>query len=210
MKKTLVRVLSGGAVTTAALGLAASQALASGGTWTISPANTAYSASLSGSAVMTSGSASITCTGSTVNGTTGSSPVTASPAPLASIGTGSFSGCRDSIANGSWTVSMSGGELEGVSFSNGVSTGEITGITAKASGSDLGLSCSFTATGSVPSGDATFTNPGTLKITGASLTLSGVSGSACGLAGLSNGKTATFKATYTVTSPSGGITVTDP
>lgn len=201
MKRSHARILVGGAAAMAALGLCAGQADAA--TWTVSPANTAFTATQSGSTTMSSGSATITCTGGSVSGTSGDG---SNAAALATLSSGSESGCTDSVLGGSWTISLSGGSLSGSSYdsSTGTTTGTITGITATASGSDLGESCSFTASGTV---NATYANPGTLTITGGSMTLSDVSGSACSLGGISNGSTGSVTGTYDVSSPSGGITV---
>jgi hypothetical protein len=218
MKKPLVSVVFGGAVAVAvaALSLGATQALASDGTWTISPASTDYTATLTSgtTAVLTDTTSSlepsITCTSSTVSGETGTSPVTTTPADLASITSGSFTNCTDVLGD-TWSATLSAGELEGDSYSSGVTTGEIDGISAAETGSVAGASCSFDVAGSVPDGDATFTNStGPLKVTGADLTISDVTGSGCATAGISDGDDATFTASYTITSPSGGITITDP
>lgn len=198
MKKAHARILVGAAAAVSALGLAVPSASAA--TWTVSPANTAFTATQSGNLVMTSGSTTITCTAGKESGTTGDG---SNAAALATLSNGSESGCTDSVAGGSWTVSLSGGSLAGSSYSNGVTTGTINGMTAKASGSDFGLGCSFTATGTLT---ATYTNSSaTLKITGGTMTLSNVSGAGCGFAGIANGNTGSVTGAY-VASPA--ITVT--
>lgn len=144
---------------------------------------------------MSSGSAKITCTGGSITGTTGDG----TNGVLATLSSGSESGCTDSVLGSSWTITLSGGTLTGSSYSSGVTTGTITGITAKASSSV----CSFTASGSL---NGTYTNSsGTLSITGGSLTLSNVSGTFCGLGGISNGSTGSVTGNYTL---SPGVTVT--
>ncbi len=76
-----------------------------------------------------------------------------------------------------------------------------------ASGEVSGKSCSFRLDGDVPVGDVTYTNPDDLRITGASLTVSGPQGAGCAPAGVHSGDTFTLTADYTVTSPTGGIVI---
>lgn len=196
MHRTTARILVGAAAAASTVGLAIGPASAA--TWAVSPANTAFTATQSGSATMKTGSTTVTCTGGSVSGTTGSS--TASD--LATLSSGSESGCSSSIG-GSVSVSLSGGDLAGSSYSNGVTTGTVSGLTAKASVSELGLTCSITASGS-PAG--TYTNSSSkLAITNGTMTITSASGSACGLVGISSGDTVTVNAAY-VASPA--ITVT--
>lgn len=193
MHRTSARILVGAAAAASAIGLAVNPASAA--TWTVSPANTAITATQSGNTVMSSGSAKITCTGGSIKGTTGSG----ANGQLATISSGSESGCTDNVLGSSWTITLSGGTLNGSSYSNGVTTGTISGLTAKASSSV----CSFTASGTA---NATYTNStGTLSITGGSLTLSNVSGWGCGLGGISNGSTGSVTGSYKV---SPNVTVT--
>lgn len=193
MKRPHARILVTAAAAASAVGLAV--APASAATWTVSPANTSITATQSGNTVMSSGSAKITCTGGSITGSTSNG----ANAVLATIGSGSESGCKDSVVGASWTITLSGGTLTGSSYSNGVTTGTISGVTAKASSSV----CSFTASGSL---NGTYTNSsGTLSITGGSLTLSNVSGFGCGLGGIKSGSTGSVTGNYTV---SPGVTIT--
>lgn len=100
---------------------------------------------------------------------------------------------------------MSGGQISGISYdpNTGTAIVSVAGFTAKAKGSDFGLSCSVSAAGTL---SGTYTNPGTLRVTG-TVTLSNVSGLGCSLGGISNGSTGSVSGTYEITSPPGGVTV---
>ncbi|MCL2585740.1 MAG: hypothetical protein FWE35_25180 [Streptosporangiales bacterium] len=193
MKRSHAGIVVGAIAAASALGFAATPASAA--TWSVSPANTTIKATSNGNVVLTGGSAKITCTSASGSGTTGDG---SNAADLATIGTVNGSGCTDSVLGGSWTITMSGGDLAGTSYdaSTGTTTGTLTGATLHASGSDLGLTCSFDATGTL---DGTYTNSsGVLAITGGSATISNVSGSSCGLGGISNGSSGSVSGSFTV------------
>lgn len=202
MKRAHAGILATALGTVSVIGLAASPASAA--SWTVTPANTAISATASSNIVMSSGSSKITCTGGSGSGTTGDGT---NAAALATVSSFSGSGCKDNILGGSWTMKLTGGNLGGTSYnsSTGTTTGTISGGTVTASGSDLGLTCSFTATGTL---NGTYTNStDTIAITGGTATLSNVSGSGCGLGGISNGSTGTVTGSIKV---SPGVTITSP
>lgn len=214
--------------TPASLATASAPAVpATGGTWNITPADTSFSASLvTGSeATLTDPDSAldpaITCESSTATGTTGSSPQT--PTGDAIVATNvslNFIDCTDELSD-SWTVQnpVPVGELTGASYDpsgTGVVTGGAQDVgPASLSGTILGASCSFVVSGEIADGDVTFTNPtGPLTVSDSvdpqGLTLSSVSGTGCDLADISDGDHVVFEGKYTVTDPSGGVTVTDP
>lgn len=202
MKRPHARILASTATIIAVLGLSLGTlgtAPASAATWTVTPPDTAFIATQSGNLTLSSGSDGITCTGGSLNGTTGDG---SNPAALLLFSAGSESGCT---STGSWSLTLSGGEFSGSSYSGGVTTGSMPGFTLTVSGSDLGLTCSFTLTGAT----ATYANPGVeasdgvLQIDGP-VTVSGVTGPACSLSGISNGSTASLNLTYDIP----GVTIT--
>ena len=177
--------------------------------WTISPANAAFHGALAPNARAVlydkAAALNIICQQDPVSGTTGAN---GSYPVVATITASAINACAD--ANGGvWSAHPTSGSmwlLDGDSASlDGVMTGGITDISASMSGDVSGKTCSFTLAGDVPEGDATYTNPNALRITGASLAVSGVSGTGCGTAGVHNGDTFTLTADYTVTSSTGGI-----
>lgn len=193
MKRAHAGILVGAAAAVSAIGFAVPSASAA--TWTVSPANTAITATANSNIVMSSGSSKITCTGGSGTGTTGDGSNAAS---LATVNSFSGSGCKDNVLGGSWTIKLTGGTLGGSSYnaSTGVTTGTISGGTVTASGSDLGLTCSFTATGTL---NGTYTNGShTLAVTGGTATISNVSGSGCGLGGIKNGSSGTVTGSMSV------------
>lgn len=181
--------------------------------WRVSPANTAFTASLASSSVATftdkTSGTSIGCTGSTLSGTTGADSVAGVPGTLATITGATFTGpCISAL--GTWAIDLPTGSemnLNGdIASTDGVTTGDLSGFTADVA-AGVGLaSCAFDLSGSVPADDLTFTNPSTLTITSADLTVLGAS-SGCPEDGVSNNDTVTFSGDYTITSPSAGITI---
>ena len=98
---------------------------------------------------------------------------------------------------GSWNLDATGDTV------GGVTPVSISGVNLHVS--DPGGSCDFDYTGSV---NGTYTNGpsnGTLTLPGTSsgLTIKNVSGSLCAFAGISNGHSASFKATYQVVADNG-------
>lgn len=177
---------------------------ASAATWTVSNPNSngSYSATNSGSVVLkdTRTGITVTCSTSTASGTALSGTY-ASGTGLAKITAASFSGCIGPLGI-PYTVTPSGfpWSLNGVSYSGGVTTGNVSGISATLTGTG----CSLKVTGSAP---GTFSNsPATIKFTGGSgLTITVISGCS-GLA--ATGDPASYTGTYNV-NPS-GLTVTSP
>ena len=96
--------------------------------------------------------------------------------------------------SGSWGLNATGNTV------GGVTPVRISGVNVHVAGA-----CNFDYTGSI---DGTYTNgtsSGTLTLPGTTsgLTISNVSGSTCGLFGLGNGHSASFKATYQVAADNG-------
>lgn len=217
MRKRLASLLIAGSATAAAVMLAAPAAFASGGTWSISPANTNFTGTSSNTVLEDTTSPlqpQISCTSSDASGTTGAGTVTTTPAQLATV-SATFSNCSD-VLGGSWSATLTSANLLGDTYdsSTGTTTGEIDNVMASVSGSVFGSPCSFDVTGNIPDGDVAYTNStGPLAVsdtTPQGLTLTHVTGSGCSLVGISEGDTSFFTASYTLTSPAGGITVTDP
>jgi hypothetical protein len=181
-------------------------------TWTLRPAGAAYRATLPDGtdAILTDTTAgtSFSCSDATISGTTGTSPQSAEPALLATVTHDAFGSCTDKNAD-IWTLSQTAGSTwtinADVGSAEGVNTGNISGLALSSVGDVAGKSCSFQVSGSVPQGAMTFTDPHTLKITKAALTITGVSGDGCSSLGIKNKDSATFTATYTVTTPTSGI-----
>jgi hypothetical protein len=181
--------------------------------WTISPAGAPFSATLlsPGKATLndTTAGLAIACGVSTLSGTTSSSPQfqQGAPAVLVILTKSVFNGCADSGGN-VWSatqVSGSAWDIRGDAGSTGgVMTGDIGGpggvVEANVTGTISGKSCTLRLSGTVPAGGLTYTNPDTLKITTASLTVSNVSGAACGTAGVHDGDAVTWSASYHVNS----------
>ncbi|MFB9834490.1 hypothetical protein [Actinoallomurus acaciae] len=210
MRKFVASSLAVGAATAGMIALSAPSALAA--TWTVTnpdSSGTFTSALLSGTTVAfrdTTTSQPFTCTSSSIPGTATSG--TGKPdTGLATLSTGSFSGCKGNLGS-TGTATLTSGSLNGVSYSSGVTTGTITGVNATLSISDLLGTCSAAVSGEVD--NVTYTNStGQLKVvadTTPHLTITSATGSGC--AGLINaGDSATFAATYVV---SPVITVTSP
>ena len=104
--------------------------------------------------------------------------------------------------SGSWGLNATGDTVVTAGVDDGKTPGSITGVSAHVSGD-----CDFDVTGSV---DGSYTNglknsTGTLTLPGTSstLTISNVSGFLCGFAGIANGHSASFEATYQVVADNG-------
>jgi hypothetical protein len=177
--------------------------------WTINPANATFRGDLASNATAVlydkAAALNIICQQATLSGTTNPNP---SYPTVATITASTFTACADTHG-GVWSAGAASGSawlLDGdVASLDGVMTGDIADIAASVSGNLSGKTCAFRLSGSVPAGDATYTNPNGLRITGASLAVSSVSGAGCGTAGVQDGDTFTLTADYTVISPTGGI-----
>jgi hypothetical protein len=181
--------------------------------WTISPASAPFNASvLSPAKAMlndTTAGLAIACGLSTLSGTTSSSPEPqiGAPATLVTLTNSVFNSCADPSGN-VWSATQVSGSLWDIrgheGSTGGVTTGDIGGpgggVQANVTGTISGKSCTFLLSGTVPSGGLTYTNPDTLKITTASLTVSNVSGAACGTVGVHDGDAVTWSASYHVNS----------
>jgi hypothetical protein len=179
-------------------------------TWSLSPASAPFDADLASNATAVlydqTAKLSITCSQGTLSGTTSPSPQlqVGSPATLVTITKSGFDSCTDQQGN-VWSAAQTSGsawDIRGDASSlDAVMTGDISGtgggVAADVSGSISGKSCKFQLSGTVPSGDLTFTNPDTLNITSASLTVGSVSGAACGTVDVRNGDTVTLSALFT-------------
>jgi hypothetical protein len=197
MRRFVTSTLVMGAAAAGALALGAPSALAA--TWTVTNPNAsgAFSSSLhSGTTVAfrdTTTNQPFNCTGSSVPGSAPSG-TGLSGTGVATLSGGTFSGCT--------------GNLNAVSYSGGVTSGTITGLSATLSIHDLLGTCTAAVSGEVD--HATYTNSThQLKIvadTTPKLTITSATGSGC--AGLiRSGDKATFAATYDVTP---AITITSP
>lgn len=203
MRKRLMGMLGAGAIAVV-VALIGGTTPAYAATWTVGPgAAGAFNFSGSAGATLltdTTTGTQLTCTSSTAagNSTRGTG---LSGTNIARITSTTFSNCTGP-AGITFTVTHSGTwTLNAVSYSGGVTTGTITGISARLSGP----LCSATVTGSV---QARFTNSNfatppsaaTLQIltTGSTLRISSVSG-CFGL--IRNGDAATFSGTYRINNP---------
>lgn len=184
--------------------------------WRISPASAAVHASLisNGSATFNDETATlaIACPMSTLTGTTSFSPASqqGSLATFVTLTKATFSTCSDSRGD-VWSAAQASGSQwlldGGTASTTGVMTGEIDSMDIAVSGDVSGKSCDFHLTGRIPAGSAIYTNPNSLRITGASLAVAGTSGTGCGTAGISDGDVVTLTAPYQVTSSTGGMVI---
>jgi hypothetical protein len=205
MRKSLATLFTTAAA--AALAFGVGQMPASAATWTVSPGG-AFSAS-SSNTVLTNGSNQIKCASSRVSGT-----LQASSSDGVHIGTlssvafdnGTPGTTCPGPAGSTWTVStVTPWFLNAESYApgtnpptTGVTTGTITDVNAHLVGNvPIFGRCSFDVTGSV---GGTYSNSNAvLSVKTSSLTIGNVSGSGCGVAGISNGQHPTFTGDYTVT-----------
>ncbi|MFE6647881.1 hypothetical protein ACFVJS_15035 [Nocardioides sp. NPDC057772] len=141
---------------------------------------------------------SVTCSGSSISGsTTVGQGLSGTGIATLNGSSVSFTDCTGPLGieftitgSGSWALNATG------DTASGTTAGNISGITAKVSGSG----CSFTASGSVAGNYTNGASSGTLSLPGseATLTLANVSGFMCGMAGIANGDKVSFAATYAV------------
>ncbi|HTZ44261.1 MAG TPA: hypothetical protein VMB79_10385 [Jatrophihabitans sp.] len=222
MLKNFKRVLLASGAAGAALTIGMSSAYAA--TWTVSAGSltsgtTTYTAATptgTSSApaikfVDTTDGVTLQCLKATANGSAalGSG---LSGTPLATIAGSTFTTCTGPLGI-SLTVTQSGTwNLNGSSYSGGVTQGYVSNVTANISGT-----CSFSVTGAA---DGTYTNSnGTLDMSpvsgsGHTLKISTPTGGKVCFNLISNGATATFSTTagdgYKVTTPTGNLVVTSP
>lgn len=219
-------LLTSAAALAASFGLAlasaaTADALAAAGPTTVTPAGHHFSATLTGNAVFTAGSTTMTCTVSASVPTTGANnQIPAAPGnhnaagPVsAPINPPTFSGCSTSIGgvgvtvtsnstNGNWSISAQAGSpiTAGLTIPKG-------GVVLKTSGL---ASCTITASPAGPStvsGNWTNGAPSKLAISGAPVSANVTGGFFCP----TGNQTATFSATYQVkdvTDPAQQVTVT--
>jgi hypothetical protein len=143
--------------------------------------------------------ATVTCSGSSISGTaTAGESISGTGIAVLDGSSVSFTDCTGPVGieftvtgSGAWSL-----DATGDTDANGTTAGDISGISARATGSG----CSFDATGSVAGAYTNGASSGTLALSGSepTLTLSNVSGFLCGIAGISNGDQVSFAATYTV------------
>jgi hypothetical protein len=185
--------------------------------WTISPASGNFTAGLSSTSTLTlddtTAKLPIGCGQSTLSGTTDFSGAYPTVATITNV---SSPDCVDPNSN-VWSVDQVSGStwnINGDTASlDGVMTGDIGGpggdIEAHVTGKAFGESCSFQVSGTVPEGGLTFTNPRTLLISTAKLTVSDVTGTGCSAngVGVKDNDAATLSATYVISSPGGGISI---
>lgn len=176
--------------------------------WNVSPNGGTFTGDLQSqgqaSFVDTTAKLSINCPASTISGTTGTSPVQGVPGMVATINSGKFSGCTDTKSD-IWSGSVASSADWGLNAVAGsftdVTTGTTSGLGINMTG-DVGTQdkpCSFQLTNDNPNGTGKVTFTATnfhFTITGAALTVSGVTGSGCTAAGVKNNDAVTLSVPY--------------
>lgn len=204
MRKRLMGMLAAGAIA-AIVALVGGTTPAYAATWTVGPGAAGpfnFTGTAAGSTLLTDTNTGtqLTCTSSSAAGNSARGTGLAGT-NIARITSTTFGGCTGPagitfsvIHSGTWT-------LNAVSYSGGVTTGTITGISARLSGP----LCSATVTGSVQarfinSNTATPPSRAQLQVltTGSTLRISSVSG--C-FNLIRNGDNATFSGLYNITNP---------
>ncbi|MEW9508697.1 MULTISPECIES: hypothetical protein [Streptomyces] len=210
IKRSGVLTAIGAAV--ASVALAVPSAIAAPSSWTITP--TGNFTGSAGVTVLTDNNGNkIQCASSAASGSAPTSPVSGSPAQLASISAISFNSPCTGPFSSTWTVSTTPPwQIWGLNYaagagtnSTGQTTGEIRAIKAKVTGSSLLGPCTFDVTGKVA---AKYNNPstggsnGTLNTAGGGLTLTIANkvGGGCGIVGT----TASFQGLYTIVNTATG------
>ncbi|ATY99192.1 MULTISPECIES: hypothetical protein [Streptomyces] len=210
IKRSGVLTAIGAAV--ASVALAVPSAIAAPSSWTITP--TGNFTGSAGVTVLTDNNGNkIQCASSAASGNAPTSPVSGSPAQLASISAISFNSPCTGPFSSTWTVSTTPPwQIWGLDYaagagtnSTGQTTGEIRAIKAKVTGSSLLGPCTFDVTGKVA---AKYNNPstggsnGTLNTAGGGLTLTIANkvGGGCGIVGT----TASFQGLYTIVNTATG------
>lgn len=190
-KSTLVA----GVAAAAALGFVAAGPASAAGTWTVSGGGS-FSATAT-NPTLTDGSTGtqLVCTSSTASGTAANG-TGLSGTGIASISAVSWSSCSGPLGI---TFSVTPGGLpwavNAASFSGGVTTGTLTGVTAHISG--LGCTADFggATSGSTATLNASYSNSThTLTVSGGNLHAYNVSGTCLGL--INSGDAATYSAAY--------------
>ncbi|MFF8434224.1 hypothetical protein [Streptomyces bacillaris] len=210
IKRSGVLTAIGAAV--ASVALAVPSAIAAPSSWTITP--TGNFTGSAGVTVLTDNNGNkIQCASSAASGNAPTSPVSGSPAQLASISAISFNSPCTGPFSSTWTVTTTPPwQIWGLDYaagagtnSTGQTTGEIRAIKAKVTGSSLLGPCTFDVTGKVA---AKYDNPstggsnGTLNTAGGGLTLTIANkvGGGCGIVGT----TASFQGLYTIVNTATG------
>ncbi|MFD4031932.1 hypothetical protein ACFWVP_15750 [Streptomyces sp. NPDC058637] len=209
-KRTSVLTAVGAAA--AAVALAAPSAVAAPTSWSITPTG-AFTGKAGVTALTDNNGNKIQCATSAAGGTAPTSPVSGSPAKLASITSISFNSPCTGPFSSTWTVTTTPSwEIWGLDYaagagtnSTGQTTGEVRAINATVAGSSILGPCSFKASGKVA---AKYNNPtsgganGTLNTAGGGLTLTITNkvGGGCGIVGTS----ASFAGLYTIVSTATG------
>ncbi|AXI75026.1 hypothetical protein ACFVG1_07930 [Streptomyces bacillaris] len=210
IKRSGVLTAIGAAV--ASVALAVPSAIAAPSSWTITP--TGNFTGSAGVTVLTDNNGNkIQCASSAASGNAPTSPVSGSPAQLASISAISFNSPCTGPFSSTWTVTTTPPwQIWGLDYaagagtnSTGQTTGEIRAIKAKVTGSSLLGPCTFDVTGKVA---AKYNNPstggsnGTLNTAGGGLTLTIANkvGGGCGIVGT----TASFQGLYTIVNTATG------
>ncbi|GLY80919.1 hypothetical protein [Actinoallomurus iriomotensis] len=214
MRKLLSSSLFVGGAAAAALALSSPAAFAAGWTVTNGNASGAFTVGLKSGTTVTfkdvNTNQTFTCSASTING---SAPAgTGRSNPVASITSGSFTGCTGPLSStGSATISSGG--LNAVTYNSSTDTvsGNISGISAALTIKSILGTCNATVTGSVGNNNQdTYANgTGTLTLTPdpatQTLKIASTSGVCAGL--LNANDLVTFQATYVVSSPTPPLTV---
>ncbi|MEU0100176.1 hypothetical protein [Streptomyces sp. NPDC006267] len=210
IKRTGVLTAIGAAA--ASVVLAAPSAVAAPTSWTISPTG-AFNGSAGVTVLTDNNGNKIQCATSAASGSAPTSPVSGSPAKLASISAISFNSPCTGPFSSTWTVTTTPPwEIWGLDYaagagtnSTGQTTGEIRTIKAKVSGNSILGPCTFNVTGKVA---AKYNNPsaggsnGTLNTAGGGLTLAIANkvGGGCGIVGTN----ASFQGLYTIVNQATG------
>lgn len=229
MRKRLASaILATGAAAAAAVMLTATAAFAAPTTWTASPGGAYTSSQASATSTLTDVTANqtITCSTESDAGTINAS-ASGSPAVIGTITSSKFSTCHDGVGDTGWSATSSGTwNLNGYHFqgtdgtgttcaNTGVTCGTITSVTASVTGKILGVTCTFTVSGSVGTSTVaekttdvpvTYTNSsGDLFVPNTkTLAVSGVASGGCDNL-IHNGDVAEFTGTFAV-SPKQTIT----
>jgi len=222
MRKRLASaILATGMAAAAAVLLTAPSAFAAPTSWTGAPGGSYTSSQASTTSTLTDVTASqtITCSTETDAGTINAT-ASGSPAVLGTITSSKFSSCHDGIGDTGWSATSSGtwnlngyhyqgADGTGTTCANaGVTCGTITNVTSTVTGKILGVTCTFTVSGSVGTSTVaekasdvpvTYTNSsGDLFIPNTqTLTVSGVASGGCDSL-IHNGDKAEFTGTFLV------------
>jgi hypothetical protein len=209
MRKLVSSALFTTAAAAAAIALSASAAFAASFTVSNPNADGSFSSSLhSGATVVfndVNTNQTFTCSVSSVSGHAPSG-TSADGSGIASLENGSFTSCTGPLSS-TGNARLTAGTLNAVSFASGVTSGNITGISASLVINSIIGTCNATVSGQVNS--VTYNNNGTLTVSpdtaNPQLTINTATGSCAGL--INAGDKTTFSAQYDV---SPVLTVTSP